>query len=85
MSLLGNPKAFAKVYGPNNSESGPVLDVRYLVVKSDNGVEPGPIDTWFTAYVPFNYSDSTLTIELRVIAYLITQTGYPLLNVVLIP
>lgn len=88
MSLLGigGPKAFAKIYGPNNGgDVGPILEVQYILVGADNVVQPGPLNTWFTVYVPFTYNDNVLSLELKVQLFLLTHTGELNLNVVFIP
>lgn len=81
---LGGPKAFVTIVGPNNSENGPIIEYRYVLVGHDNTVLPGPIDTWFTEYVPFSYNDNVLSIELRIQTHILFQQGDLNINVVFI-
>lgn len=87
MSLPALPigtKAYIAFMGVNVTEDGPVARCHYVVVLPDGTAFPGPTDAWFVTEIPFDYTDSLVTIRTKILAQILAIAGIGGLNSVLL-
>lgn len=87
MPLFGGVKAFANIIRAiplSDHDLG--VEVSFCVQRSTGEVVLlPPYGSYTTVYIPIEYSDNLVTIELRVLLYLLQYTGELNLNVVFLP